>query len=174
MAKASVRKKASTKASGGVIIRRAKKEDVPAIVAMNAELLRFHEPLDKSFGIAVSDRALRRILMKHKADRVATRCVRLAVAEYSGKVVGYCFSFATTRLPVGQTRRAVHVQDMCVAARCRRRGIGRALFDDVAHWARSRGITRIEVAFAPANKLSSSFWQGLGFRTYLIDAYLDI
>ena len=110
----------------------------------------------------------------HKARALRRRDARLTVAEENGRVIGFCMSLLIARPPIYVDPRAVQILDMCVTARCRRRGVGHLLFEDVMKWARSRRIKRIEVTFAPSNEISSRFWPGLGFRTFTERGYLLI
>jgi len=165
------RRKPQTAERGGVVVRRAAKKDIAAIAALSVELARFHEAREKSFKTA---RGLKSGLAEHKAGQLRRRNVRFAVAQAEGDIIGYCLSVAVQRPPIFKTRRVLHILDMCVTARMRRRGVGHLLFEDAVAWAKSRGIRRIEVAFAPSNEISSRFWPGLGFKTFIESGYLEI
>jgi RimJ/RimL family protein N-acetyltransferase len=59
-----------------------------------------------------------------------------------------------------------HVAELglMVAATERRRGIGTALMDEAAKWARDAGITKIELHVFPHNEPAISLYRKLGFR----------
>jgi len=159
-------------ASHGVTIRKATARDIPAITALNMEMMRFHAARDKDFQMTARDARSR--LAAHKSAQLRRRNARLTVAGQSGKVIAYCLSVVASRPPIYRVRTMIQVMDMCVAARHRRRGLGRRLFEDAVEWAKSRSIRRIEVSFAPSNELARSFWPSLGFRTFMQRGYLEL
>ena len=60
------------------------------------------------------------------------------------------------------TRRA-HVDALVVAEGARRRGIGRALMDAAAAWARQRGATRVVLTVWAGNEAARAFYRSLGY-----------
>jgi ribosomal protein S18 acetylase RimI-like enzyme len=60
---------------------------------------------------------------------------------------------------------AAHLYQMWVAAEHRRRGVGRALVDAAAAWARAMGATRLELDVTTSNEAAVRLYEGVGFAT---------
>lgn len=61
---------------------------------------------------------------------------------------------------------SAHLYQMWVAAAYRRRGVGRALVDTAAAWARAMGATRLELEVTSNNDAAIRLYEGAGFMTY--------
>jgi RimJ/RimL family protein N-acetyltransferase len=103
--------------------------------------------------------------------------VAVFVAEGPDGVVGR-LSIARDRGPYSS-----HVAELglMVAANARRRGIGTALMEEAAKWARGSGITKLELTVFPHNEPAIALYRKLGFREegllrrryFIQDRYVD-
>ena|SRR5438067_6940814 len=103
--------------------------------------------------------------------------VAVFVAETPEGIVGR-LSIARDRSPLSR-----HVAELglMVAAAARRRGVGTALMEEAAKWARSIGVVKLELTVFPHNDPAIALYRKLGFREegllrgrYLIDGrYVD-
>jgi RimJ/RimL family protein N-acetyltransferase len=86
--------------------------------------------------------------------------VAVFVAETEDGIVGR-LSIARDRSPYSQ-----HVAELglMVAAGARRRGIGTALMEEAAKWARAAGIAKLELTVFPHNAPAITLYRKLGFR----------
>jgi len=82
------------------------------------------------------------------------------VAEADGRLVGR-LSLARDPHPSSQ-----HVADLglMVAARHRRRGIGRALLEQAVAWAREADVRKLELHVFPWNEPALKLYEGFGFE----------
>jgi RimJ/RimL family protein N-acetyltransferase len=82
------------------------------------------------------------------------------VADDGGVVVG---RLSVARDPHGASR---HVADLglMVAAGHRRRGIGRALLEQAADWARAAGVLKLELHVFPWNEPAIRLYEDFGFE----------
>jgi ribosomal protein S18 acetylase RimI-like enzyme len=64
------------------------------------------------------------------------------------------------------TRESAHLYQMWVSDAHRRRGIGRALVDAAAAWARLVGARRLELDVTSNNEAAVRLYEGAGFVTY--------
>jgi ribosomal protein S18 acetylase RimI-like enzyme len=140
-----------------VTIRRARRDDVPAIIAMLADdhLGRGRERLEDPLPAAY-DAAFARV------DRDPN--LQLVVAEAEGRVVG-CLQLAI--LPglssLGGTRGLL--EDVRVASDCRSRGIGELLVQWAVTEARARDCNLVELLTHASRVDAQRFYQRLGFAS---------
>ena len=139
-----------------VQIRRARPADAAALVAL-AEAVG-SEPE----GWLVTDGSWRSVGEERRYLRSIVRYPHAAVflAEDGELVVGR-LSLARDPHPA-----SAHVADLglMVAASHRRRGIGRALLDASAQWARASGVRKLELHVLPHNTAAIALYEAFGFR----------
>jgi RimJ/RimL family protein N-acetyltransferase len=139
-----------------VQIRRARPADAAALVAL-AEAVGA-EPE----GWLVTDGSWRSVGEERRYLRSIARYPHAAVflAEEGELVVGR-LSLARDPHPA-----SAHVADLglMVAASHRRRGIGRALLDASAQWARESGVRKLELHVLPYNTAAIALYEAFGFR----------
>jgi len=144
-------------------IRAAEPADLVSIAALFAELDALHpERLPERFaaptGTARSG--------DHLLGLVQAPTGALLLAEADGEVVGlvHLVLREAPALPVFVPRRFAVVEDLVVAVRARRRGIGRALMAAADAWARDRDAVSIELTVYDVNHEAAAFYRALGFR----------
>lgn len=87
----------------------------------------------------------------------------IALAEVDGSAVAFALSTTAFILESGLV---AELQDLYVTPQARGRGIGSALIEDSASWARSRAATKLEVVVAPNGRDVShleSYYASRGF-----------
>jgi ribosomal protein S18 acetylase RimI-like enzyme len=147
-----------------VILRDARRGDEPDLGRLWRELMDLHVALDRRF--ALSDNADGAFLSY--VDQAIERpdyCVR--VAEVGGEPVGFIICCIQMNSPVYRTKWIGYVNDLCVTASMRGRGIGELLVEDAIHWLRENGAESVEVYVARRNDGAQRFWRRVGAREYL-------
>jgi RimJ/RimL family protein N-acetyltransferase len=139
-----------------IAIRPAEGSDASALVALAAAIGR--EP----GGWLLTTEAWRPVADERRYLKAVRRHADAAVlvALDGDRIVGR-LSLARDPHPA-----SVHVADlgMMVAATHRRRGIGRALLDAAAGWARAVGVTKLELHVFPWNEPAIRLYEGYGFE----------
>ncbi|MFB6415085.1 MULTISPECIES: GNAT family N-acetyltransferase [Bradyrhizobium] len=138
-----------------VSIRRARRDDVPAIVAMLADdhLGRGRERVEDPLPAAYYD-AFARVARDPN--------LALVVAEIEGRVVG-CLQLAV--LPGISSQGGVRglLEDVRVATDCRSRGIGERLVQWAITEAKARGCSLVELLTHQTRVDAQRFYKRLGF-----------
>jgi GNAT superfamily N-acetyltransferase len=137
-------------------IRHATQDDIPAMVALLAQLF----AIEADFAIAPAMQARGLALLLARQDAA------VLVAERGGAVTGMC----TVQLSVSTARGgfSAGVEDVVVDAAQRGTGIGGRLMAAAEAWARARGAVRIALLADETNAPALDFYDHLGFsRTRL-------
>ena len=142
--------------SSSITIRRARRDDVGAIVGMLADdrlgstRERIEEPLPSSYFRAFE-----------AVDRDPN--IQLVVAEQSGVVVG-CLQLCILPGLSSQGASRGLIEDVRVAAHCRSQGIGEQMVQWAVSEARSRGCKLVELLTHNTRVDAQRFYVRLGFQ----------
>jgi ribosomal protein S18 acetylase RimI-like enzyme len=88
-------------------------------------------------------------------------------AKSSGKVVGFAIGTIMDNGPLLFPERIGYINLMVVSHKSRRKGIGDALWNGLKDRFLSKGIQEIELYTERGNVASETFWERLGFWTFL-------
>ena len=83
------------------------------------------------------------------------------------RLVGYIIGWVRQPVPIFEPGVYGLVSDMCVAADCRQRGIGRRLFEALKTWFRERDASHVSLQVAVTNPVSQAFWRSVGCEDYM-------
>jgi ribosomal protein S18 acetylase RimI-like enzyme len=139
-----------------ITIRRARREDVGAIVAMLADdplgsaRERLEEPLPPSYFAAFE-----------AVDRDSN--IQLVVAEGSGGVVVGCLQLCILPGLSSQGASRALIEDVRVASHCRNRGIGEQMVQWAVTEARAKGCKLVELLTHNTRVDAQRFYVRLGF-----------
>jgi RimJ/RimL family protein N-acetyltransferase len=137
-----------------VIIRRAEPGDAAALVALANAVSAEPEAwlISTEWRGVAEERRFIRVVRRHP-DAV------VFVAELDGELVGR-LSLARDQHPASG-----HVADLglMVDGRHRRQGIGRALMEAAAEWARESGVSKLELHVFPWNEPAIALYESLGY-----------
>ncbi|TWT37373.1 putative acetyltransferase [Posidoniimonas corsicana] len=91
---------------------------------------------------------------------------RVRVAELDNEIAGYCAATIQTApaIPLLQPRRSLYLNEVVVRPQSRKRGVGRALLEDLQAFARREGVHDIELDVASFNPEARAFFAAFGFQ----------
>lgn len=147
-----------------MIIREAKRQDIPSIRTLWQEMMDHHGTLDGRFRFSPD---APREFERHITQTLRCREMRVLVAEADGRVVGYILGEVHDRKAIYPVGRYGFITDVCVTASFKRNGIGRTLYLELLAWFNRENVTAIELYAAERNLASTAFWRSMGFSDYL-------
>jgi len=151
-----------------VLVRRATRNDLPAIGRLGALLVRLHHDLDPERFIPATSETEAGYAW-YLGTQLKKRDVVVLVAERSGAVIGYTYAgvegidYMSLRGPAG----ALH--DIVVDPAHRGRGIGRMLLDATLAELKTRGAPRVVLSTAEGNEAAQHLFTRAGFRRTMIE-----
>ncbi len=138
--------------SGKPVVRLARREDGPRIVALDRELARFEKLQPPNDDEAA--RLLSWIFDSKKLEAL--------VAELDGRIEGTALFYEG--LGTFRAKPFLYLEDLVVSEAARSRGVGEALMAALAREALTRDALRIEWAVLDWNARAMSFYDRLGAR----------
>lgn len=149
----------------------ASEEDVPGIVELWTEMMRYHGGLDPRFELAGDALAS---FEKYLKSSLAEPGRLILVARDGNALVGYVNAQVKTHPPVFATRRHGEITELAVAESHRGRGIGQMLVDHARRWLMDQGVAQVEASAATKNETAISFWTKQGFESYFTVMAADV
>ena len=159
--------------SSALAIRRATKQDLPALGVLGALLLRTHHDFDPQRFMAPGadpERGYAWFL----GTQLSSDDVAIFVAERDGTVVGYVYAGIEPLSWKELRDEAGYIHDLLVADEARRLGVGEALLDAALAGLRGRGMPRVVVGTAAQNETARRLFERRGFRATMIEMTLEL
>jgi ribosomal protein S18 acetylase RimI-like enzyme len=157
--------------ASGYVIRPATALDIPEIVSIWGELAHHHARLDPAFAPSSDWREEYRYFVRSLLGRDDALAL---VGADGGRLVGYAVGRVSLLPGFFARRRRGYIHDVVIREDHRRRGLGRRLAEGLLIWMRGQGVTLIELTVATANTEAVSFWERLGFSSYMLHMKRDL
>ena len=152
-----------------MIIKKAKIKDVPNLVQLAVELLKYHESFDSYFAPAKD--------AKDVYAKFFKRCIysttrQLLVAEHDGEIAGYALAEISSRPQVFKIRNIGTINDMFVAEKFRKTGVAKQLLAKLLDWVKSKKskypkLDYIELSVPSKNEIGQKVWAKYGFKEFM-------
>lgn len=150
------------------IIRKATADDMQAVGALGALLIRTHHDLDPRRFLPETPRSANGYA-SWLASQLKKRAVAVLVAELDGAIVGYVYAavegydWMSLRGPAGV------LHDIVVHPAHRGHGIGELLLSAAMEFLRQRGAPRVVLSTAEGNAAAHRLFARAGFRRTMIE-----
>lgn len=145
-------------------VRRATPEDVPALVALFQELDR----MQADWRVFTPRPGFYdEVGAKYREAMSTPDAIVLVAEDEEGEIVGMAYGEAHVPSRFSDER-ALELSGVVVRAGYRGRGVGRALVEEAARFAKERGIEWIELKTFTPNRGAMAFWEGLGFTPRVV------
>lgn len=137
--------------TSGVVLRKARRQDVPLIFSFIRELAEY-ERLNEEVKVTEVD------LEEHLFGK--SSFAEVVIAEYKDEPVGFALYFYNFSTFLGKP--GLYLEDLFVRVPARGKGIGRALVTHLAGVAKERNCGRLEWAVLGWNQSAIEFYRRLG------------
>jgi ribosomal protein S18 acetylase RimI-like enzyme len=144
-------------------IRAARGSDVTGLVGLWVEFMDFHTALEPDY--VRSDGAERR-WAEYITAKLGDDAFRVLVATEGPELAGYAVAVVRQYPPIWTIDRFGFIQEIAVAGRHRRRGIGRRLLRAAEEWLLAAGVRRITVNVDVVNAASQALFRSAGFEPH--------
>ena len=145
-----------------MVIRIAKKEDIPGILELLRQVGQVHHDIRPDIfpaGTLKYDAAALEALLQDESRPIF-------IADADCQVAGYCFCvhkvIENTALSVG--RQELYIDDLCVDENRRRMGIAKALYDHTLAYAKRSGCNTVTLNVWCGNDGAMRFYENMGMR----------
>jgi GNAT superfamily N-acetyltransferase len=140
-------------------IRRARAEDLPALLELWLGLVDYHRRLTPEFPAMAG---IREVIASEIRRGVQRDFCRLYVADEGARLVGFLFAeVESTSSPSEPPPAWIH--ELWVEPEARGAGIGARLLREAETFFAERGVARLSVRVESANEVGRSFWARHGF-----------
>jgi GNAT superfamily N-acetyltransferase len=135
-------------------VRRARPDDVPAVLALVHELATYEREPD---AVVATEQQFRDALFGPDAR---VHCLVADDGGDGGEVVGFAVWFVNFSTWLGT--HGIYLEDLFVRPQARGTGLGRALLTELARIAVERGYGRVEWSVLDWNESAQGFYRSLG------------
>ncbi len=141
-------------------IQTAAPGDVESLVELWVEFMDFHSALDPDF---IRSKGATTRWADYITSKLNDKKFLILVAKENQIFAGYIVAIVQEYPPIRTIEKFGYIQEIAVAARFRRRGVARLLFQAAEEWLLSAGVPQIEVKIDIANNPSQSLFKSEGF-----------
>lgn len=145
-----------------MIIRKAEKKDIGGILKLLSQVLELHAEIRSDIFVSgktkYTSSELEEILSDNKRITL--------VADEVGEIMGYAFCEIKEPPKAGymKSNRILFIDDLCVDERARKKGIGKALFEEVKSLAKKLDCFEITLNVWEGNSCAKAFYERLGMK----------
>jgi ribosomal protein S18 acetylase RimI-like enzyme len=141
-------------------IVKAEEKHLPELMVLWKENNDYHTGIEP-YVVARADAV--QLGERHLKELVQAPDTLILVALDNGHLIGFSVSRVVKNNPIWQHEKFGFIDDVCVTASYRRRGVGEKLLGEIEKWFKSKKISRLELTVYAANSIGNSFWRKQGF-----------
>jgi GNAT superfamily N-acetyltransferase len=141
------------------VITQAGYKDIPSLVPVWLEMMRFHAGLNPAFSLH-AEATEQWVHMMCSWVRRHDACVWMA--GYRGEKIGFVSGCVLVNAPVYAVSEVGFLSEMAVVPSMQRKGVGRALLRCLKTWCAQQGVQEMQLSTAVQNTVARAFWEAEG------------
>lgn len=147
-------------------IRKAKKEDIPAVVELGHELLKHHHRYREYYEPVSNSKEREKAQRKYYEKMLKARNSLFLVAEDVGEVVGYSITKIEKNPPVLKEKLYGNFGEIYIDYDYRGKELGTMLVEESMRWLKKKKINRVIVDYDAKNKWAENLYRKAGFTPF--------
>ena len=157
-----------------IIIRKAGLKDIPIIVKLWKEFLKYHDELlmkrnPKLNPYLVKKKTATNSFRKFIKRNIRSKNAVLYIAEVGEKPAGYCLVYIKNNIPIFKLEKIGHISDLFVKQEYRKQGISSKFKNEAIKWLKKKRIKHISLQVYKDNDFAHSIYGKWGFDDYHIE-----
>ena len=153
-------------ANSSIVIREGEKKDIPSILKLWIDTIKWHTELDKDFTLAKDGVQNFELVL---TNALGNSSQIIIVAEENNSIVGFLYGYLKKYTGFFRRRIVAHISDITVREEYRRKGIGTALMEIFENdFARNNDANDLSLFVHAKNSAGSDFYSHLGFEVTLL------
>jgi|SRR3989344_2241341 len=153
-----------------MIIKKFKKSDSAALLALIEKMISYHRRLDSYYRPFDQFPDWEETFQNWLKDKE----MMVFLVEIDGKIVGYLRAGVEKAPDYATAKKIGIIYDVFISEPERRRGIARKLFDSALEWFNLKKAKRLELSVDARNPGGIKFWNALGFFEYKLRMRKDL
>ncbi|HVZ89855.1 MAG TPA: GNAT family N-acetyltransferase [Polyangia bacterium] len=158
--------------TAALVVRPARREDLPAVSRLAAELVRLHHRMDAARFMLLEP--LEQGYEWFFSQELDNKDALILVAEIEGRITGYAYGTLEPRDWNDLLDACGKLNDLYVDPTARRAGAGRALVTEMFAALRARGAPRVVLLSGWKNPDAHAFFESLGFRKTMVEMTAEL
>ena len=148
-----------------LFIRKATRDDIPAIVELNGLLAGLHTGWDDYYKSGDQTAAGFRSFLQ---EVMGKRDVLILVLQTDEALAGYFLGMIDRAKPFVKPDKVGRISDAFIREAYRQSGWGRRMFEEMLDWFREKGVEYLELSVDARNRQGIEAWQSFGMEPFMI------
>ncbi len=144
-----------------MIIRKASIKDAENLFPLWEELMNYHSAHHPIFSYR---KEAKEALIEELKIRMGQQETSIFIAEENQRILGFLFASLRKMPEAFYLKNKGYIAETVVSENERKKGIGKALYEEAEKWLISQGADHIELQVSTENPGAQKFWQNSGFE----------
>ena len=146
-----------------ISIRHAKQEDLEKVIDLGHDMFVAEKAFEPRLTFDRNES------LSHYMEELGNNDALIIVAETTGEIVGYQYSYITELDYLEGNIKECHLEAIYVEPEYRHHGIAEVMMDKTEEWARQRGAKRMKAGIYNDNVASRKLHEKHGFSEYYVE-----
>ena len=146
-------------------IIKASDKHLDELFELHVKYMTYHKKVDPYFNFTLD---ASKEWKAHIKKLLNDKCKVVFVALKEDVIIGFIDAGITKKAPIYEIQNVGSIGAIFVLPEHRRKGVAKALAEEVFKWLKSKDIEHVEHPISAKNNASLQTWKSLGFEEYMI------